>query len=416
MRGITRPIIVALIGAVFAACDGQSPVTAPGEPTTQPTTQPTTRPAASGVGGAPETAAAKVVGERDAAPLYRKQLLSNVYHVDRIFKSMMGPMSRFEFHLWRSPEPELLWVTGFDAVMAAPDGVEQLSQEFMCHSNLDVDEDRYHKTIQTKMKFTAGRVFTISQGQHEVRFPSGCGVPLPSDQSLSLVTQVLNHNITGRTILVRHRVGIEFVRDLDLKQPLKPLVGHAVHGMKLVEGGRGYFGIPSRLVDAHKHGEACSIGDPVDTHHNEDDGTGQTFTGFWYVKPGREVNHTRVTQQLDLPYDTTIHYAMVHLHPYAESLELRDLTTGQTVYKSKTRQVEDGGIGLAEVEYYSSEEGLPLYKRHEYQLISVYNNTSGVDQDSMAIMLLYVHAKDYSPRSMALSDASRKIPSGGQSN
>ncbi len=86
------------------------------------------------------------------------------------------------------------------------------------------------------------------------------------------------------------------------------------------------------------------------------------------------------------------------------------MTTNETVYKSKTRQAEDGRIGLAEVEYYSSVEGLPLYKGHEYQLISVYDNTSGVDQDSMAIMLLYVHAKDFTPRSTALSDASRRSP------
>ena len=111
------------------------------------------------------------------------------------------------------------------------------------------------------------------------------------------------------------------------------------------------------------------------------------------MKPGREENHTLVTKLLALPYDTTLHYVAVHLHPFAESVELRDLTGGTTVYKSHARQVP-GRIGLAEVEFLSSAEGIPLYKDHQYEVVSVYDNTSGVDQDAMATMFLYLAAKD----------------------
>ena len=100
-----------------------------------------------------------------------------------------------------------------------------------------------------------------------------------------------------------------------------------------------------------------------------------------------------MTRPLLLPYDTTIHYIAVHLHPFAESLELYDLTARKTVYRSRTRQA-DRGIGLADVEYFSSVEGLPIYKDHEYELISIYNNTSEQDQDSMATMLLFLQAID----------------------
>jgi hypothetical protein len=123
------------------------------------------------------------------------------------------------------------------------------------------------------------------------------------------------------------------------------------------------------------------------------DGQGRTFSGHWIVKPGREENHSLVTKLLALPYDTTLHYVAVHLHPFAESVELRDLTAGTTVYKSHARQ-ERERIGLKEVEFLSSAEGIPLYKDHEYEVVSVYDNTSGVDQDAMATMFLYVAAKD----------------------
>ncbi|MGE4605458.1 MAG: hypothetical protein AAEJ52_01805 [Myxococcota bacterium] len=42
----------------------------------------------------------------------------------------------------------------------------------------------------------------------------------------------------------------------------------------------------------------------------------------------------------------------------------------------------------------SSADGIPIYRDHEYELISTYNNTSGVDQDAMATMFLYVRATD----------------------
>ena len=123
------------------------------------------------------------------------------------------------------------------------------------------------------------------------------------------------------------------------------------------------------------------------------DKEGRKFSGYWVVPPGRQVNHTRVTEMVSLPYDTSVHYIATHLHPFAESLELRDQTTGETIFKSRTRQVEKG-IGLAEVEAFSSEAGVPLYKDHEYQLISVYNNTTDRPQDSMAVMYLYLRAQD----------------------
>jgi hypothetical protein len=340
------------------------------------------------------------IGSRAGAPLYRKQILSPVYTIDRIYTSMMGPKSAHAFHLSGkalTPEPELLWVTGFEAAMAAPDGVNPMSQEFMCHSNLNVDAVAYHALLPTRLVVTGGRLFTLAQGQISATLPEGFGIPIPSQQPLQLFAQVLNHNIEGQTLQVRHRVRVDFVRDRDLQQPLVPLVHHGVFGMKLVEGPDGHFRVPHDRVGAAEFGEGCGIGEPAEAGeaHLIGDGYDRVFTAFWLVQPGREVNHTRVTDFLALPYDTTAHYITAHLHPFAESLELRDLTSGETVYKSSTRQA-DSGIGLAEVEHFSSAEGLPLYKDHQYELVSVYDNTSGEVQDAMATLMLYLRVKDFS--------------------
>ena len=47
------------------------------------------------------------------------------------------------------------------------------------------------------------------------------------------------------------------------------------------------------------------------------------------------------------------------------------------------------------VEYFSSAEGVPLHKDHEYEMVSIYENTSGEEQDSMAVMYMYLLDKRF---------------------
>ena len=39
---------------------------------------------------------------------------------------------------------------------------------------------------------------------------------------------------------------------------------------------------------------------------------------------------------------------------------------------------------------YSSTTGFPIYKNHDYELITVYDNPTGHDIDAMAVLRLYV--------------------------
>jgi hypothetical protein len=212
-------------------------------------------------------------------------------------------------------------------------------------------------------------------------------------EKFSITTQVLNLNHDQANLDVRHRVALKYVPDRELETPMKPLFTKGVYGLKLLEGKDGYFGLQPADADADKHGPGCLAGENA-ADHTYRDGMGREFTGHWVVKPGREENRTLVTKILNLPYDTTVHYVAVHVHPFCESIALRDLTTGETVYEAKTKQTAEG-IGLADVEHYSSETGFPLYKDHEYELVSVYSNTSNEDQDSMAVLNLYMLDKDF---------------------
>jgi hypothetical protein len=302
---------------------------------------------------------------------------------------MMGPWSGQALQLGDAEADELVWITGYRAVMKGEDGETSMSQEFMCHSNLDIDVQAHRQRFQVAPVFSP-RLFTLSQGQFEIRFPPGFGIPVSSSEALSLTTQVLNHNfeIAGpeEAFSVRHQVTVEYALDREVGPGMVPLLPTAAYGLALLEGDAAYYGVDD--PDDEHHGPGCMVGEGASDHEYED-GLGRTFTGHWQVPPGRQVNRTLVTRLMNVPYETTIHYVAVHLHPFAESLALRDLTTGETLFESRAENPE-GRIGLVKVDALSSAEGVAVYPDHEYELVSVYDNTSGEMQDSMAVMYFYL--------------------------
>ena len=164
--------------------------------------------------------------------------------------------------------------------------------------------------------------------------------------------------------------------------------------MALVDGDTGVYGV-EHPTDMQEEA-SCLPGDvapqsmAVGKKGLIVDPYGNQFTGHWVVPPGREQRRTLVTELLAIPFDTRIHYISAHLHPFAESLELKDLTTGDTLFRSTARGPEQA-IGLTQVESYSSAEGIPVYHDHEYEMVSVYDNTSGTDQDAMATFFVYLY-------------------------
>lgn len=323
-------------------------------------------------------------------------ILSPLYNVDRIYKSMKGPFSTSSFKIPGVRGDEIVWITGFKAVMVGEDPGEKMSQEFMCHSNLNINIKKHRELFGLGKKSGSSRMFTLSQGQYEIKFPEGYGIPVLGKEMFKLTTQVLNLNNTESKHMVRHKVTLSYVLDKDSDKRIKPLMQISAVGVKLLEGADGFYNIEN--PDEKLHGSSCLTGQNASTHVYTDR-YNRKFTGHWVVEPGREVNHTNTTKFLSVPYDTTIHYIAVHLHPFAESIELVDITTGKTIFKSDVKPSLDK-VGIDRVEYFESEEGISIYRNHEYQLISVYNNTSSEPQDSMAVMYVYVLDKEITRNSL----------------
>ncbi|MCF3648181.1 hypothetical protein [Synoicihabitans lomoniglobus] len=325
-----------------------------------------------------------------ASVVEEKVILAPVFTLDQIHRSMMGPSAMQQFILSETEEPELLWLVSYRAEMVNADGSALLPQEYMCHSNLDIDISAYRELFAWE-KVASPRLFTLSQGQFEVNFPEGFGIPLVSWQPLTLNSQVLNLNDPDIDLKVRHRITIKFVRDRNLTTPMTPLFMSAAQAMVLVEGQSGYWGLDR--ADVATHGAACAIGTSA-SHAANTDQFGNQFSAHWVVPPGEHTYHALATNWLNLPFDTTAHYVAVHLHPFAEYIELVDLTEGRTVFRSEAKN-RTTGIGLEAVEFYADANGFALHEAHEYQVKTLYNNTTEVDQDSMAVMYFYLKDQEF---------------------
>jgi hypothetical protein len=347
-----------------------------------------------GVFGAAAVVLATLLRSEDA-PVHSATFYSRSYDIDQIYRSMMGPKGQEQVLVSEEAEPELLWITGFDAEIVDEATDEPVSPEFMCHANLGFGQMPRHRELfqldRDGRRRGRIRLFTLSQGQMDVKFPPGFGVPVASNELLTIDTQILNLNPVEQASTVKHKTTIDYVRDRDLSKPMKPLFQKAAQGLVLVEGKDAYYDVAKG--DPAKHGPGCDVGVRAGGKFITDN-FGRKFAAHWEVEPGIEENRTLVTQWMDIPFDTTVHYIAVHLHPFAASLELRDLTTNSSVYKSLATP-PPSGIGLAHVESFSSEEGIPIYKDHEYELVSVYDNTTSETQDSMAIMFLYMLDEQY---------------------
>src|SRR6266550_3322462 len=160
-----------------------------------------------------------------------RQILSKVYTIDRKYRSMEGPSSLQKIVLGSNATPELLWITGIRTEMVAEDGTTPQLPELMCHVNVDLDSNA-HQALFNLPRPTAARLMTLSQGMLSAKVPAGYGFPIASNEPLLLFTQVLNHNIEHPDNLkVRHRVTIDYVRDADLSEPMKPLFNVGASGM-----------------------------------------------------------------------------------------------------------------------------------------------------------------------------------------
>lgn len=332
-----------------------------------------------------------------AATPHALTVTSDPLLIDTIYRSMQGPYNLKQVD-FPAADGRLVWLIGYRAEIQSEASNKRLSDGFMCHNNLNIA----HKNDVPWPMHTQGsvtRLFTLTEGQTNFKLPKGFGIPIPADLELSMVCQVLNHNLPDTHFAARHEVTIDYVKETELETPLIPLYQQAVFVTKQTAGPPGLYGHPTLCIDSLPDsasdastpaGHFCAPDFSGGTYDPYSDANGRTYTGHWKIPYGKEVLQTDVTEMLGLEFNTTVHSIAAHLHPFGERLELWDTTTDSLLYAANATQ-HANAIGLQHIDHYSDPVGFPLYKGHRYHLLSTYNCTDSLQRHTaMATMFLYL--------------------------
>jgi len=302
---------------------------------------------------------------------------------------MTGPYWTGQLQLIDDSPPQLLWMHSIRSVIKQADGTTPASDQYMCHSNVDWEEapKLLHSSRRTP------RMFTLSQGQLDLILPPGFGIPIISNEKLRLATQILNLHQKSGSKQVRHETTIRFSKDKDLSNAVRPLSYRTV-AVKVSMTGESEVLHENSPTPLQREARCLPGEDAAQGNVMEHDQHGRKFSGHWMVPPGRHLYRTLATKQLAIMKNTKVHAIVSHLHPYAESLELRDLTTKESVFKATAENYADT-IGLKSVKAYSDTKGLAVFAGHEYEIVATYNNTTDKKQDAMAVLYVYIYDHDF---------------------
>lgn len=315
---------------------------------------------------------------------------SPAFEVDAMYGSMQGPAQNHYFNLPIKTGWDVGWLTGY-TVRVVPANHNQAADEslvtpeldaYLCHTNMDVDLEGYHKRfgVTSDRSLQTPRLFTVTQGQMGLDFPAGFGIPLRQRDNLSINTQLLNLNNPEADTSVAHAVVLNY--DVLPERRMKPLFQQSIMVLPAIAA-------TSEEVNNAPAGIASCARIPA-IDRNRVSRNGVEHTGHWQVPPGLDTLRTDVTDMLALPFATTLHAAGVHVHPYCQSLTLWN-TTDSTVIFHANVESKQHEKGLERIEQLVSEAGIPMEPGKRYELECITNNPGPEPTDMMAVMLLYLY-------------------------
>jgi hypothetical protein len=286
-------------------------------------------------------------------------------------------------------------------------GAREESSEWFCHANLTLPGDtapallfgegvetpvEAHRRLNPDNADLDHRLFTLVPGREEIRLPDGFGIPMRTSEPLEFLSMALNLNAPRPD--KRIRFATEITTSVD--PSLKPVFRRALycHVTSTPETTPRPDAMCVSPAAAGPGGYAASCGPDMQDFKPAwiEERFGKNQIMNWIVPPGRHFYTNDVTAQLNIPKDTTIHYATGHLHPYGAKLELIEENAGggETPLLSVAVRNSEGRLGVREVSEVSRSEGIPVAKSSRYKLVAEYDNTTGRSIDAMAILYLYL--------------------------
>ncbi|MGB6045662.1 MAG: hypothetical protein WBF93_21080, partial [Pirellulales bacterium] len=276
---------------------------------------------------------------------FTDEILSSPYNLDRVYKSMMGPRSnhggiRLVDNL---PDDETLWLTGIRTQVVDADKLEPISNEFFCHSNLTLNPETTspdeHNQAFGNTTQADWRLFTLIPGRLSIQLPAGFGVPIKNGTLVDYYSMTLNQNPGTPNRKIRVRTQISGRYGAEAAEAIRPLYRRAlyVYQQHVPTEQQAAVKIPGGHATEHQ-GALCAedckkqqIGQTASWSGQKPKGDapvhpgatccvanaskdgvvgkfGEHNTVHWMVPPGEHMYRTEVTQQMQLPMDTSVHY------------------------------------------------------------------------------------------------------------
>ena len=317
---------------------------------------------------------------------YVANFTSSTLLVDGIYPSMLGPTA-YKTFLLDDREDEIYWITGLEVGANTNQKTQNKSSDFICHVNLYHSEVEHYARMQMEDRINndqAPQLITLTKGDLDFSFPEGFGFPIFSNEKILLGGQVLNLNHKNPLFTINYDFKIKFEKNKEKR--LKPLyTRYAV------------LALPYDLTDEIDYDNQIT-NDKVrcvileGEHHglNSKNKQGQPITAFWKVPPGKHIYRSNITSFLALDTIVTLHKINSHVHPFANSLALRDITIDSTLFKSVVTNYKDK-IGLDKITSFASQKGIKLYPNHLYELVEEVDNTTDSEIEMMGSMFLYFY-------------------------
>lgn len=308
-------------------------------------------------------------------------MTSPQFLIDGIYKSMEGPKSSNYIQL--TNDSSLVWVTGFHVKAINNKSLQKISNDFVCHTNIDFNDAHYYGSfnLNDRIGKQYPRMTSLSHGLENFSFPKGYGIPMKGNEYLYVTTEALNHNFPKANFWLRHRISIDYNHD----KKTKPLLSKTAFIM-----------LPYNKYNPYKSpldpGKNQCI--PVETkNHSYDDGKGNMLSGHWVIPTGKNTYSSSINQQLSIKDSLRLHAAAIHVHPFATKISLIDKTSDKCIFTCKITNHKKG-IGIDKMESFSSEKGVWLYASHDYEIELEVNNTSNTEQDMMGSMFLFFYDRE----------------------
>jgi hypothetical protein len=226
--------------------------------------------------------------------------------------------------------PDDLWLVGYHTQIVDASGTP-MPVELQCHTFIGTGLPSHHSREVVEGIFSDGYTPGLD-------LPPGFGIPVKAGEKL-LWTPMFN-NRTMDQVRAAMKIELTVVRAHEAPEGLKPL--------------RTTF---------------RSVQDQAD---------------LYMVPPGGDIR----SRTFLLPFVGKIHVMGTHIHPYGVSIELVNLTRGESVWKAVGQRAADGK--LVRMPVYTNVNGYSVEPGDRFKLTAVYENPTKHPVDAMAgIFVLY---------------------------